>query len=372
VTVELARLLLASGAVPRPAVQSALATSLHQRIPFVTALLDQGAIDDATLAREVTHANMPALRSVSPIPELVARLPAHLCRRTLAVPVRFDAVTGTVDVAVANPLDPHVQAEFAFHLEAPVRLVRAPYAALREAARSVDPEEDPFDRHTSPLASTIASLRATPAFGTPIVSAAELPIPLVRRSISPRSASSHAPADLGDTSEIARFDPASIASRPPPPEHHAVTALRAAATRDDVIAVLLSSMSELAPRTGVLVHRRNAYVGWICTEAMGDAEAFRRISISTLVPSALTAVANKGWFLGHIPPVPPHEPLLEILGATSLEVCIVAVEVADRPVMLLLCTDLNDTMSATRLADLLAREAGRALARILSSEKRSR
>lgn len=371
-TVELARLLLASGAVPRHAVQSALATSLQQRIPFVAALLDSSAIDDASLAREVAYANMPALRSVSPIPELVARLPAHLCRRTLAVPVRFDSVTGTVDIAVVNPLDPHLQAEFAFHLESPVRLVRAPYAALRAAVRVVDPDDDPFDRTTSPLASTIASLRATPAFGTPAISSADLPIPLVRRSSSPRASKSQAPAELGDTSEIAVFDPASIRSRPPPPEHRAVASLRAAATRDAVIAILLAAMSEEAPRTGVLVHRKNAFVGWVCTDAMGDVEAFRRISISTLVPSALTAVASKGWFLGHIPPVPPHEPLLQILGATSLEVCIVAVEVADRPVMLLLCTDLNDTMSATRLADLLAREAGQALARILSSEKRSR
>lgn len=371
-TVELARLLLASGAVPRHAVQSALASSFQHRIPFVAALIDQGSIDDATLAREVAHANMPALRSVSPVPELVARLPAHLCRRTLAVPVRFDPVTGTVDVAAANPLDLHLQAEFAFHLESPVRLVRAPFAALREAIRSVDPEEDPFDRTTSPLASTIASLRATPAFGSPAISAADVPIPLVRRSTTPRAAEPSPPAELGNTSEIAVFDPASLGRRPLPPEHHAISSLRTAAARDDVIAVLLSAMSEVAPRTGVLVHRRNAYVGWMCTEAMGDVEAFRRISISTLVPSALTAVASKGWFLGHLPPVHPHEPLLQFLGATSREVCIVAVEVADRPVMLLLCTDLNDTMSATRLADLLAREAGRALARILSSEKRSR
>jgi hypothetical protein len=58
-----------------------------------------------------------------------------MCARLFAVPVRRDAITGTVDVCVADTSDPHPGNEIAFHLGAPVRLVRASIPALDDAIR---------------------------------------------------------------------------------------------------------------------------------------------------------------------------------------------------------------------------------------------
>lgn len=374
-TVELARLLLASGAVSRAQVQAALAASFHQRVPFVSALLDQGALDDRSFAREVACSSIPEIRHVVPVAELVVRLPPHMCASLLAVPVRQDTVTGTIDVATADPLDSHVQSEFAFHLDAPIRLVRAPVAALRDVVLVIDPDEEPMEQSAGPLASRTAAFRLTPAFGSAAVERSQLePIPLVRRSTAPRAAEAHGSAPTTPAARVAgststspqRITPSSAQ------EQEAVQRIRQARGRDEVITELVAALSPAAARCGVLVHRRHAWVGWTCTPELGDREAFLRVSVSTGEDSALSAVADKGWFLGHLPATAAHEPLLRFLGTPASEVCLVAVEVAGRPVMLLLCTDVTDTMNTTRLAELLADEAGEALARILSSEKRSR
>ncbi|MGC4079421.1 MAG: hypothetical protein QM702_20750 [Rubrivivax sp.] len=70
-----------------------------------------------------------------PLGEVVDRLPHGLCARLLAVPVRRDAITGTVDVVVADPRDTHAAREISFHLDVPVRVVRAPVGAIEEALR---------------------------------------------------------------------------------------------------------------------------------------------------------------------------------------------------------------------------------------------
>jgi hypothetical protein len=67
--------------------------------------------------------------------DLVDRLPRGLCARLFAIPVRLDAITGTVDVAVADPADPHPLNEIAFHLGTPVRAVRASLGSIEEALR---------------------------------------------------------------------------------------------------------------------------------------------------------------------------------------------------------------------------------------------
>ncbi|MBF5066946.1 hypothetical protein G6O45_27430, partial [Salmonella enterica subsp. enterica serovar Istanbul] len=83
----------------------------------------------------LARSEAPYLRQVVPLAELVDRLPPGLCARLLALPVRRDAITGTVDVVVADAGDPHPGSEIAFHLGAPVRLVRASPAAIEKALR---------------------------------------------------------------------------------------------------------------------------------------------------------------------------------------------------------------------------------------------
>ena len=127
-------LLLEEVAAPR-AVAEALFASVNGGVPLLQALVDAGAASPDVLSRYLGRTEAPFLRQVVPVPELVDRLPPGLCKRLLAIPVRRDAITGTVDVAVADPADPHPANEIAFHLRAPVRVVRAPVSAIEEALR---------------------------------------------------------------------------------------------------------------------------------------------------------------------------------------------------------------------------------------------
>jgi len=127
-------LLLEEVAAPR-AIAEALFASVNGGVPLLQALVDTGAASPDVLSRYLGRTEAPFLRQVIPVPELVDRLPLGLCKRLLAIPVRRDALTGTVDVAVADPADPHPANEIAFHLRAPVRVVRAPVTAIEEALR---------------------------------------------------------------------------------------------------------------------------------------------------------------------------------------------------------------------------------------------
>jgi hypothetical protein len=127
-------LLLEEAASPR-AVADALFSCVTGGVPLVVALTESGAVSHETLAKYLARSEAPFLRQVAAVPELAERLPPGLCARLLAVPVRRDAITGTIDVCIADPLDTHAAEELAWHLQAPVRLVRAPVLQIEEALR---------------------------------------------------------------------------------------------------------------------------------------------------------------------------------------------------------------------------------------------
>ncbi|MBX3209144.1 MAG: hypothetical protein KF764_29190 [Labilithrix sp.] len=127
-------LLLEEAAAPR-AIAEALFASVNGGVPLLQALVDAGATSPDVLSRYLGRSASPFLRQVVPLTELVDRLPRGLCRRLLALPVRRDGITGTVDVVVADTADPHPANEIGFHLGAPVRVVRAPVSAIEEALR---------------------------------------------------------------------------------------------------------------------------------------------------------------------------------------------------------------------------------------------
>lgn len=129
-------LLLEEAATPR-AVAEALFTSITGRAPLVQSLVETGATSSDILARYLARGEAPFLRQVAPLPELLARLPPGLCARLFAIPVRHDAMTGTIDVVVADASDLHPANEIGFHLGAPVRLVRASPSAIDEALRKL-------------------------------------------------------------------------------------------------------------------------------------------------------------------------------------------------------------------------------------------
>ncbi len=123
------------------------------------------------------------MRQVTGAPELVARLPRAICRRLAALPTRADPATGTIEVAAADPLDPHVSAEIGFHLGAQIRVLRAPIAAVEEALRRLELDDtDTPERVLRPRRATPASPYGAPQSSIPPPVLDEAPIPLVRKA----------------------------------------------------------------------------------------------------------------------------------------------------------------------------------------------
>ncbi|MCL2723806.1 MAG: hypothetical protein FWD69_05155 [Polyangiaceae bacterium] len=222
---ELAYTLLHEEAVAEHAVAEALFASVTTGAPLVHALVETGAITNATLSRYLARGAAPELLRVHPATDLIDRLPAGLPARLFAIPVRRDAITGTVDVAVADTTDPHPGNEIAFHLSAPVRLVRAPLDAIEDALshmRSHGQTLASHDAHTKPLEplereherlhdETRRHRIDTPSWGTPVHSAniqanpseaqrdleSEIPIPLTRRTSAGGTGQAPLPLDEG-------------------------------------------------------------------------------------------------------------------------------------------------------------------------------
>ncbi|MBK8257609.1 MAG: hypothetical protein IPK82_33685 [Polyangiaceae bacterium] len=180
----LATRLIASGAVSTADAEAALLSSLARRIPFVRALIDTGTVSEAVLDQELEALGGIGLRQVTGMPELVNRLPPHFCRRMGVLPVRVDHAARVVEVAAADPLDPHLAAEVHFHLGVPVRVLRAPMSAIEDAIRRIELEAE---------AAAGRARRATPPFphGAPESSnpppppPEPTPIPLVRKTGGP-------------------------------------------------------------------------------------------------------------------------------------------------------------------------------------------
>ncbi len=125
-SVELARRLIQSGAVPAEEVERALFESVSVGMPFAQALAARGADYLHALERELGKTHVPLARSVRVAVDLAAELPLGLCERLLAVPIGRDPRTAACDIACVDPLDPQIAGEFSYHLRGPVRVYRAP------------------------------------------------------------------------------------------------------------------------------------------------------------------------------------------------------------------------------------------------------
>jgi hypothetical protein len=134
---ELTKALLLEEVASEGAIAEALFASVTGGVPLVQSLVEARAVSPEVLARYLARTEAPYLRHVVPLVDLVDRLPPGLCARLLAIPVRRDAITGTIDVVLADAGDPHPAKEIAFHLGAPVRVVRATAAAIEEALRKL-------------------------------------------------------------------------------------------------------------------------------------------------------------------------------------------------------------------------------------------
>lgn len=166
-TFELGRSLVLSGAVPQERLSEALHAAVTQGVPLARALIGIGAIDEARLEEELARIDSPHMDQVILSPELMDKLPPGLCHRLAAAPVRFDASGDTIEVAVLDPRDLHIANEIGYHLKKSVRLIRAPYGALRQMLDGYPPS---LRALAPPMGSAGGGPRPftrTPIWGTP-------------------------------------------------------------------------------------------------------------------------------------------------------------------------------------------------------------
>jgi Type II secretion system (T2SS), protein E, N-terminal domain len=203
VTLALARSLLLADAVSPAALAEALFLSATRGTSLVRTLLAARAIDALRLEQMLERGEAPYMRHIAPVMVLVERLPPGLCDRLLAMPVRHDPRTGTVDVAVVDARDPHPAEEIGYWLKAPVRMVRTSIASMESALlRLGDRIEADTDLGMRALAPPIGAppsapapphVTRTPLYGMPAPAARgtsdppledpDLAIPLTRRNL---------------------------------------------------------------------------------------------------------------------------------------------------------------------------------------------
>jgi len=175
---DLGRRLLDTGVVQPGELRRAVYESMTRNKPFPKALADCSASARAFLERPVEDPGHPTIRSVVPQVDLMATIPPGLPERLLAIPIRKDPRTGTVDVAVVDPYDTHVAAELAFHLRAPVRPIAAPLPEIERALLLIG-----APRKRDPLAST-ADYAVAPPQPHPQPSAAPATTPVGEKPLS--------------------------------------------------------------------------------------------------------------------------------------------------------------------------------------------
>ena len=97
-TFELARALLNAEAIAPVPLAKALFTVATEGVPLPRALVALGIMTEERLEEELARVDVPKVQSVVGVSELMELLPAGLCSRLLALPIRKDPRTGTVDL----------------------------------------------------------------------------------------------------------------------------------------------------------------------------------------------------------------------------------------------------------------------------------
>lgn len=396
-TVELARRLIESG-VPLPDIEAALLLVVEQglSLPEALAECDPGLL--SRVEQELARSELPSVLTVRASPELFARLPVGMCRRLLAVPVHVDPRTGRVDVAAAEPLDPHIGQEFAYHLDQPIRVLHASLEAVKAALDrlqhgakvSVLPPRRLSER-------ALGSDAPIPLVKLDTGARSDAPIPLVRRSmlpirapsvvppprsVPPRSVpeaegvalswrSKPPPVDL--VAGAAQLERATRApSAPPAASPQALTARERLeqATLPEVVLEVLRDC--LAPAASIVFAVKNAsFDGRVASPSIEARAQVKQISLLSHQPSVLETAVKSGFYLGPIPNTPNHRELRDALPPDAVnEVYVTVVTVSDRPSLIWLLAGFEQSLDLTRRADEIALVAGRVLARILRERKR--
>src|SRR5271165_3740283 len=151
----------------------ALLVAATRSTSLLRALLATRAIDPLRLEQQLERGDAPFMRHVAPVMPLVHHVPPGLCERLLALPVRRDPRTGTIDVAVVDARDPHPVEELGHWLRAPVRMVRTSLGSMEAALRRIhEKPEQGLRTLAAPIwvpstAAPPVDLSRTPAYGSP-------------------------------------------------------------------------------------------------------------------------------------------------------------------------------------------------------------
>ena len=421
---ELGRALLLADAVTPQAMSRALLTAVKDDVSLVRALLSTDAVDPTRLEEELARVapDTPVQRHPVPVLDLVERLPARMCEALMAIPVRRDPRTGTVDVAVADALDTHAADEIGFHLGAPVRVVRAPLSALEEGlARLREPRPEatagspPAPRvmrgapvvaidSSAPGADALVSERPLPLVNRSAEPALahDIPIPLSRRIPSPRApAPAPGPVQNGLQLELDDLDdepvvelrrtkssksmlavkpeaPSAEAPPPPvvPPEsapgfpmHQVLGDMTRAEARDPLMGLVLRAVHSAAPKAALFAAKKEAFVGWMCTPAFGDPEELEEVRVDVRVPSVFATTAAAGAYVGPLLRNGPHAPLFAFVKSADPEVLAVSIKAAGKPAVIVFAYDVPDSRHAMTVMVEVARVAGEALERIVRNAR---
>jgi hypothetical protein len=398
VTFALVRSLLLAEAATPGALGEALLLAATRRASVVRALLATGAIESLRLEQQLERGDAPSMRHVAPVPTLVQNLPPGLCERLLAIPVRRDPRTGTIDVAVVDARDGHAAHEIGFWLRAPVRLVRTSLTSMEAALRTLRPDEGmvslaaPITMEGAPDLAVFSTMPEEPGMGP------NIPFSLTRRSLMPVVVSelgppaverrSRAPRDpvldlrrrKPDRAEEPPVAPTTrrgpFTSRPPvapagEPVGPFIEAMRSAESRDEILQLLVAATRGAAGGVTVFAVKRDAIAGWLCSPDRGG-QPVRDVRIP-LAASPLfgEALSNEGVLFARVPNDASHAPLAAILGPTGKgEVALTAVRMEGKPAALVIAGGLKDRSLAMQVLSKHALAAGDALARLVREHRK--
>jgi hypothetical protein len=423
VTVELACRLLESKVLLRTEVAAALADATTRGIALVQALVERipGAI--GILDAEFARWNGPFWTSLNVDERLVQQLPLGMCERLLALPLQSRDPRSGVDLAVVDPFDRHVLAEFEFCLSVAVTPARVAYPVLLQALDAVrslgaggvevlldvcDDETPAFGtrmlrvsrRGTRVGAQRGASDGAAPVvrrgFTLPSVDApestGELATQLVRNTLAPRRASSNpygveatplpgrvrvdsepvlrlvkqkptAPTRRLSVPAQPRFADQGVAS----PED-VLEQLEQAQTPRQLIDKLHEALHQLAPCQAYFSVRAGRYALEWATGAGPSSKTVLTPEQDALLGKACQA----GYFLGPLPPDGSVRALGATLGLRAREEIYVApVNVANRPALVVVVGRFDEAFAVTRWVDSVVSRASQILSRLARNRRPS-
>ncbi len=412
-TATLARSLLTADAITPEVLADVLFVAATERLSLVRALVASDSVDPEVLQRCLDRDGRdgPYMRHIAPVPQLVERLPGGLCDRLFAVPVRSDAHTKTVDIAVVDALDPHPVHELGHWLAVPVRAVRTSVATMEIAlAGLVDSYATGFRALAPPIAAPLSDAEEMAALDSgwaeedlfalaaPVSAPRRIRVPGMRPSETPPPPSAHESYGATHRATLPRasrtpplspppphpssgsrpraresFPPPSLLTPPtragartsqPPSFAATVSDLRVARERDRILSDLVAGARAVSTHVAILAVHRDGLLVWSEPGEDSGTAALKGMRIERDLRTVFgDALASSGTCFGRLAPTEEYARLASALGGA--DVAMVTLRVEHRPVAILVASGFVDAFTAADSLRELAKDAGESLRMLL-------